>query len=519
MKKKMLALGASALVGGSAFAATVYVSSDITSDTVWTSGNTYILDDVIYVKGATLDIEAGTVVRGQPGTSSLVAGSLVVRPDAKIQIRGTSLNPVIFTTAAVDVNGNGVADTDAGGVVRWSAGQESFFLDLDPKNAPLPPLNPLGGKNAQLWGGLIIAGDAPTNNGNQVNVVGDSALDDGYGLIEGLTGSDAIYGGVNSEHNGGSIKYVSIRHGGIGLAPDKEINALTLYSVGSKTTIENVDIYCTSDDGVEIFGGTVNLKNININYADDDGFDVDEGWQGVAQFVFTLQGLGYGDLSLELDGDDTGESQGSTPLYPAPDSRLYNFTSWHANTAKAAVNMKAGFGGAIVNSVFQNISGTTIATGINISGLSGSDTVSARDKFNTGLLQLRNNNVVGFTTSYAALDLSTIDLSATGAVTGTFGGLTPNTIPNVLYPATLNRSNLALYGAAGPITVNHTVANGVDPRPSLTANNLAYGTTQDAAYVPAPAIAVGYKGAFDRTAASLWTSGWTALNKRGILKN
>jgi len=66
---------------------------------------------------------------------------------------------------------------------------------------------------------------------------------------------------------------------------------------------------------------------------------------------------------------------------------------------------------------------------------------------------------------------------------------------------------------------SHDAANGVDPRPSLAASAGAYGTPQDAAYVTSPAVATAYKGAFDRTATTLWTTLWTALNKRGILKN
>ena len=96
----------------------------------------------------------------------------------------------------------------------------------------------------------------------------------------------------------------------------------------------------------------------------------------------------------------------------------------------------------------------------------------------------------------------------------TSAGAVTSTLDTALYPATLLRTL-----STGIPTPNHTAANGVDPRPSLSANALAYGTTQDQAYVVSPADYVTYKGAFDRSSGSLWTFGWTALNKRGVLKN
>ncbi len=518
MKKTTYTLGLAALLSSSAFAATINVTGDITTNTAWTADNTYILDKVIYVTGATLDIAPGTIVRGQPDATSLVAGSLVVRPDGKIQIRGTSTQPVIFTTAALDVNADGNVDKSGGKPVRWTSGQDANFWDKNPATAPMPPLAPNGDKNMSMWGGLVIMGDSFTNNSNQVDVDGNgviNTLDVGMGIVEGLESAipPAVYGGWNEQHNAGSIKYVSLRHGGVGLADGKEINALTFYAVGKDTTVENVDVYCTSDDGVEIFGGDVNLKNINVNYADDDGFDTDEGWRGSVQFLFVLQGHGYGDQGLELDGEDKNESQAGV-IDPLPFSRIYNATVWQANTAQRAARLRSGFAGVIANSIFQNITGVTAGTGIAIDGLTGLDTApSARNNFGTGLLQIRNNAVYGFTTQYSTFT-DTISMAATGGVSGTYGG---SAVPNVFYPATNNRSNTGTMFNVG--SISHTAANGINPRPLSTASTLAYGSTQDSAYVAGPVVATAYKGAFDRTSASLWTTGWTALNKLGVLSN
>jgi len=535
MKKTSYIIGLAALLSSSAFAATVNVTADITTNTTWNAADTYILDKVIYVKGATLDIPAGTIVRGQPDETSLVGGSLVVRPDAKIMIRGTATNPVIFTTAALDTDGDGKVNKVGGKFVRWTSGNDTKFFDLNPKTAPLAAtcttdselnVDTIIRTNA-MWGGLIIAGDAFTNNSNQVDVDASGSItsaDVGKGIIEGLTGTDAIYGGTNESHNGGSVKYVSLRHGGLGLTADKEINALTLYAVGRDTTIENIDVYSTSDDGIEIFGGDVNVKYANINYADDDGFDVDEGWRGSAQFLFILQGtldsLLIGDNGMELDGEDKGENQAGT-IDPLPFGKIYNSTVW-MGSASSGARMRAGFAGVLANNIFQNIAASnTGSVGIRTdstssSGAAAESAPSARSNFGTGLLQIRNNAVYRFATNYTTFT-DNLAVTTAGAVSGTIFG---STIPNVYYPATNNRSDqTSVTDLFDVSSISHTAANGVNPRPRTTGNTLGYGSTQDAAYVATPLVSTSYKGAFDRTATSLWTTGWTAMNKRGILKN
>lgn len=533
IRNTLLNLGAMAVLGSSAFGAT-HVTANITTDTLWTkAAGPYILEGIIYVKGCVLDIEPGTIIRGQPRTSVAVfdPGTLVVRPDAKIQARGTVAEPIIFTTAAQSNGAGGFTDADSNGIPdRWiPANGDGNYYDATPATAPLPPKNPISGaKNANMWGGLVIAGDAPTNNGNQVDVVAPVGIgleDDGFGVIEGLTGPDSIYGGGNGDHNGGSLKYVSLRHGGAELVTGRELNGLTLYSVGRKTAISYIDIYSTGDDGLEIFGGTVDVDHININYADDDGFDVDEGWSGTAKFVFIMQGLGFGDNGLELDGEDKSESNASTPIDPVGAAQMYNFTVLMDTSDNAggtrAVRMRAGFAGVLGNSVLKNWAGTAAGTGVAVDGLVVGETApSARDQFGSGLLQLRNNTAHNFTTGYTAFAAGTLTQAVTGAVTGTFRGLA---VPNVFYQATNNRNTLDPYtgltktGAGG--VFDHATANGIDPRPALAASSGAYNTPQDTSYVPSGVEPTTYRGAFDRSAATLWTFGWTALNVRGILKN
>jgi hypothetical protein len=82
------------------------------------------------------------------------------------------------------------------------------------------------------------------------------------------------------------------------------------------------------DDGIEIWGGTVNLKNFSIWNVGDDSFDVDQGWRGKAQFGLIVQGYsldadqgsGVGDNAFETDGAEDSDAQ------PVTTAIIYNVT-------------------------------------------------------------------------------------------------------------------------------------------------------------------------------------------------
>ena len=65
---------------------TTTVSSDITTNTTWSSGTVVLLQNKIYVtNGATLTIEPGVIVRGDQATG----GTLIVSRGSKINAQGT----------------------------------------------------------------------------------------------------------------------------------------------------------------------------------------------------------------------------------------------------------------------------------------------------------------------------------------------------------------------------------------------------------------------------------------------
>ncbi len=277
----------------------------------WTANNTYILDGFIYVnEGQTLTIEPGTVIKGKAGQGS-EASALIVARGGMIMAEGTAEAPIIFTGEADDLNGSVPEDANA------------------------------------LWGGVIILGRA-TNNNTDVS---------GVKNIEGIPTEETRgqYGGEDDADNSGVFSYVSIRHGGSLIGSDNEINGLTLGSVGSGTVINNVEILSNLDDGVEFFGGTVNVTNLVISYPGDDGIDVDEGYRGNIQNAIvwhTGETLQSDDpRGMELDGGvDANET-----AQPFATPKMANLTLLYDDAdgvnVSDAVYMRDNFGGSIYNSI------------------------------------------------------------------------------------------------------------------------------------------------------------------------
>jgi hypothetical protein len=244
----------------------VVVNTNISADTEWTSDKIYQLAGRITVEpGAELTIQAGTVIKGEAGTGANATALLVAR-GATIQAVGTATLPIIFTSVADEITPEDVA-----------AG-----------NYASPNLDPT--QNG-LWGGVIILGNAPISaSSNEVN-------------IEGIPTSDpnGLYGGSNGTESSGTIQYISIRHGGANIGSGNEINGLTLGGVGSGTVIENVEVVANQDDGIEFFGGTVNVTNAVVWNVGDDAIDTDQSWAGTLDNFVVVTPLGH---CFELDGPE-----------------------------------------------------------------------------------------------------------------------------------------------------------------------------------------------------------------------
>ncbi len=257
-------------VDGTCLGATtnIVVSDNIAANTTWTNDNVYELAGRISVlSGATLTIEAGTVIKGRPG-AGVNATCLLVARGGKLIAEGTASLPIIFTSVADEIT---PADVAAG-------------------NLASPNLTP---DQQGLWGGLIVLGNAPISaSASQVQIEGIPTTD-----------PNGLYGGTDVTDNSGVLKYISIRHGGANIGNGNEINGLTLGGVGNGTLVENIEIIGNQDDGVEFFGGSVNARNIVVLFSGDDAIDTDQAWSGTLDNFIVICGLAT-DHALEIDGPE-----------------------------------------------------------------------------------------------------------------------------------------------------------------------------------------------------------------------
>lgn len=285
------------------------VSGQLTEDQTWDANRIWYLDGKVVVpSGITLTIEPGTIIKGRQGQEA-AASALIVARGGMIMAEGTADNPIIFTSELDNI------------AVGEKVGTNLFETDNE------------------KWGGVAILGSAPSSTEN-----GDTE-----GNLEGIPAEDSygLYGGSDASDNSGVLKYVSIRHGGISIGEGNELNGLTLAGVGSGTTIDNIEIYATLDDGVEFFGGTVNASNVLVYYQGDDGIDIDQNYSGTVSNFAVIHGDGIGtDEGLEIDGPE-----GST--YTDGKFTLSNGLCRIEGSEGSAGDFKSGAQGNINNVTFE----------------------------------------------------------------------------------------------------------------------------------------------------------------------
>jgi hypothetical protein len=201
----------------------------------------YVLSSSYIVKaGGELVIPAGTKIQAESGGTGVY---IAILKGGKIDIQGTADNPVVISSTAA---------------------------------------------NGGDWGGLTICGDATTSAGV-----------DAEAEVGGF-----IYGGTNDADSSGSITYLVIKGTGAQINSESQYNGVSLYAVGSGTTIENVSVINGSDDGVEFFGGTVSVSNIYLENNEDDAVDWTEGWNGTVTNTYISHTVSGFSTAFEGDKDN-----------------------------------------------------------------------------------------------------------------------------------------------------------------------------------------------------------------------
>ena len=139
---------------------------------------------------------------------------------------------------------------------------------------------------------LVINGG--TINVSNVKFVKDPLTTEPVGIIILSNGVDKIFNDFNNYLPLKDIKYGSVEGSGnsmfdcdlINLGDNNlDLNALTLVNLGTDNEFNNIYVKNSGDDGIEIFGGSVDMNNIVIEDAMDDFFDTDDGHTG------TIMGL------------------------------------------------------------------------------------------------------------------------------------------------------------------------------------------------------------------------------------
>ena len=248
--------------GGTTDPQTIFLSGTYTENLTLNANNNYKVNgSLIMASGTTLTIPSGMTIK------ALAAGSdvyIAISQGAKINAIGTANNPIVFTSDAS---------------------------------------NPAAGD----WGGLILLGKAPVNS-----VTGTATS---TSEIAGLP-----YGGNIANDDSGDLKYVRIEYSGGSADGQSENNGLSFYGVGNGTSVEYIQIYEGKDDGVEFFGGTVNVNYVSVINLEDDSIDWTEGYSGNISNVYikAIQNptaTHNSDKAFECDGYNDDFGNNSNPIF------------------------------------------------------------------------------------------------------------------------------------------------------------------------------------------------------------
>jgi len=311
-----------------------------TSGTLTLTNDTYWLlrGAVFFQNTARLEVQPGTTIVGETATR----GTLIIDRGAQIIADGTREAPIVFTSD-----------------------------------------QPVGGRARGDWGGLIINGRAPLN------------LPGGIGLGEGDTGA---YGGDDPNDNSGVLRYVRVEYAGIEFSPDNELNGIAFQGVGRGTIVENIQVSHNKDDGIEMFGGTVDIKRAVLTYIGDDSIDWTFGWSGRLQFAIVQQRGDNADRGIEADNNGNNND-----LLPRSNPTIYNITllgdrsTTYGPESTNGMTLREGTAGTIRNAIVYGFKGNGIQVSTSATlaqAASGALSVANTILFNNGT-NLHSSTVAG----------------------------------------------------------------------------------------------------------------------------
>jgi hypothetical protein len=437
--------------------APIVLQGNLTTSTLDASKKYLIRGQVFINNGVVVTVPAGTKIFGEKRTK----GTLVVNRGGRLIADGTAANPIVMTSD-----------------------------------------QPAGIRDRGDWGGLVILGNAATNQIDPtVEGISPSVF---FGGNAGNTSSSNT---AQNTENSGTYRYLRVEFAGIELSPNNETNSITLGGVGSGTIFENVMVSFGGDDGFEWFGGTVNGKNL-ISFATwDDDFDVDFGWSGNVQFGLVIRYPGFADQS-QSNGFETDNGPNDNDVQPYTTGVFSNVTVLgpiktgssvsNANYAHA-IDARRRTALSIFNSVF-----TGFPIGVRF------NQASVRANYDSGLGVFANNVLFApsVNNSFRFTSGTTQDTlirnywnGSNTSVIGAFADAAHTTAG--INPDWFFGSRLA---DAYPATPNFTVAAGTTIASGASFTNAKFSETNRTTFFDKT---VAFRGAFGTTN---WASTWAEFN-------
>jgi hypothetical protein len=244
----------------------------------------------------------------------------------------------------------------------------------------------VGPLDVQQWGGLVIDGFGVTNKCAYTGSVGagDLALaGECHVESEGSLGLDENhYGGDNNDDSSGRLEYVIIKHTGATVGNGDELNGVTFGAVGRNTIVRNIQVYSVYDDGLEFFGGAVNVENYIGLYVRDDSLDFDEGYSGTITNALIVQSETDGNSCIEADGiaDFSGlpPAQVEAVIAQGINSRptINHMTCIFSANGQATATHEPGIGLRLREGIFPRINDSIV-----IGSFAANDQTAANDNY------------------------------------------------------------------------------------------------------------------------------------------
>ena len=368
--------------------ATGEITGNFTASKTYAFGN-YTLKGMVQIPaGVTVTFEAGSTITCDKTTGE---NGLIVLNGGKLIAEGTASEPIVFTS------------------LQKASGD---------------------------WAGIIMYGNAPIVNSATNPAPQTATSEDGLGLT---------YGGSDSAHNGGSLKYVRVEYAGLVITTNsKEHNGFSFYSVGSGTTLDHLVSYKGNDDGFEFYGGTASLTNA-ISYGNaDDAFDWQDGWRGQNNSNWYAYQTGLANYGIEAEAKSVDNA-----FWPVVSGITLKRAAGTTTEAQSEVQLdafqfKKHGNGNFSNIVIEGYKNQTLPTAKNGGAIQILDLITYNSQVVGGKIKLNNVKLTGndnefisgaitFTmtaSSFNPLSNWSTSSTATGAslVNGTWSSVNGNTL-------------------------------------------------------------------------------------------